>query len=143
VLENLPADRAIATGRALLADPQVTRKCKVRYLQSLCDRGDPEVLAALRDVASEGIVDRELRVTMAYAACGSRAFYLDQAAYAAAGAPDEGDLRAGIRERYLRRLEAAESLVDAAVPQDASSGALLTNLHGRLADKRRSVPGTR
>ncbi len=136
-LELLPADRAVATARGLLADPAVTRKGKERYLESLCNRGDPEVFATLREAANEGLIDRELRRSMAYAACRSRAFTLDQVAYAAAG-PDAAP-KAEIRERYARRLEEVERLVAAAVPADESSGPVLESLRRRLSDLRTAL----
>ncbi|MCK6459409.1 MAG: hypothetical protein L6Q95_05885, partial [Planctomycetes bacterium] len=107
---------------------------KERYLESLCNRGDPEVFATLSAAANEGLLDRELRLSMAYAACRSRAFTLDQVAYAAAGA--DAAKKAEIRERYMRRLGEVERLVAAAVPADASGGPVLESLRRRLADLR-------
>jgi hypothetical protein len=139
-LELLPSDRAVATARGLLLDASVTRKGKERYIESLCNRGETAVFATLRDAASEGLLDRELRLSLAYAACRSRAFYLDQAAYAAAA---EGVPREEIRDRYLRRLEEVERLVAAAVPEDAASGPVLETLRRRLSEQRSAlVPST-
>ncbi|HEX5138263.1 MAG TPA: hypothetical protein VFY93_14900 [Planctomycetota bacterium] len=140
-LELLPADRAIPTARGLLGDPAITRRGKERYLESLCNRGDPEIFASLREVAERGSLDRELRLSMAYAACRSRAFTLDEIAYAAAG--NDEAARAAIRERYERRLAEVEQLVAAAVPTDAASGPVLESLRHKLAEKRNTVPGTR
>jgi len=134
-LENLPTKQAVATGRTLLEDPRVTNQGKERYLRSLCDRGELEVFASLREIAETGSVDRELRVTMAYAAVGSRAFYIDQGQYNAAGAGAAGE-RAQIRERYLRRLEEVERLIDAAVPPGETSRTLIESLRSRIAEHR-------
>jgi hypothetical protein len=139
-LELLPKDRAVATARGLLTDPAVTRQAKERYLESLCNRGETEIFATLGEAASEGLLDRELRLSMAYAACRSRAFTLDQVAYAAAAPGSPGDPRAGIRERYMRRIEEVERLVAAAVLSDASSGPVLESLNRRLAELRRGIP---
>ncbi len=132
-LERMPLANALATGRGLLAEPNVTRQGKARYLQSLCDRGEPEVFASLREVANEGLVDRDLRVTMAYKAVGSAAFYADRAAHDAA-AP--GPERAAVRERYDRRLVEVELLIDAAVPPGEGNATVLDNLRRRLTTLR-------
>ncbi len=134
-LELMPMARAFATAKGLLADPQVTRKGKERYLRSLCNRGEPELFASLREVADEGLVDRDLRITMAYAAVDSGGFYADRAAYAAADPGAEGDPRAEIRARYERRLAEAELLIDAAVPPGEGSGSVLESLRRHLADQ--------
>lgn len=139
-IEAVPRERAVLLARELLVDPQVTRKAKERYLQSLCDRGEPELFASLREVVGTGLLDRELRITMAFKAAGSRAFYTDADAYALAASGGEGDPRAAIRERYERRLEEAELLVAAAVPQDEGAGQTLQSLHRRLAEHRARLP---
>jgi len=134
VLEILPSDSAVATARGLLTDPEVTRKGKERYLRSLCDRGEGEIFRSLGDMAAEGLIDDDLEVKMAYSAIGSRAFYVDQGAYAAAG--DAGS-RAKIRERYMRRIEEVEMLVEAVRPADpAARPVLLDSLRRRLAEQR-------
>ncbi|MFI5403608.1 MAG: hypothetical protein ACHQ1G_11780, partial [Planctomycetota bacterium] len=134
-LEAMPVAQAFSTAKGLLADPDVTRQGKQRYLQSLCDRGEPELLASLREVANEGFLDRELRITMAYRAVGSAAFYADRAAYAAADPGSASDARAQIRARYERRLAEAELLIDAAVPDGEGSALVLESLRTRLADQ--------
>jgi hypothetical protein len=136
-LEVLPLERATATAKGLVADPGVTPKAKERYLRSLCDRGEPEILATLRELAQDGKLDRELRLAAAYGAVGSRAFYLDQAAYAIAAAGGEGPPPAEIRERYERRLAEATLLIEAAVQADVgASTQVLESLRRRLEDQR-------
>ncbi len=131
-LERLPLEHALGTGKGLLADPQVTRRAKARYLEGLCDRGEPELFASLRDVANEGFMDRDLRVTLAYRAVGSGAFDEDRIEYATAA---EGAPRAGIRARYERRLAEVELLIHAAIPPGEGSGPLLESLRRQLADR--------
>lgn len=130
-LEKMPLARAFATAKGLLADPHVTRKAKERYLQSLCDRGEPELFASLRELANEGLIDRDLRITMAYKAVGSAAFHADREACDAA-APGAAEIRA----RYERRLAEAELLIEAAVPQDEGAGIVLDSLRRQLAGQR-------
>jgi hypothetical protein len=133
-LEGLPLERASATGQELCADPRVTRKAKERYLRSLCDRGEPELLARLRELAQGDLLDRELKVALAYAAAGSRAFYADQAAYGVATAGGEGPPPEEIRARYERRLLEVEQLIAVAVAPD--NGPALESLRRRLTEQR-------
>jgi hypothetical protein len=134
-LELMPLAQSFATTKGLLADPQVTRRGKERYLRSLCNRGEPELFASLRQVANEGLLDRELRLTMAYAAVDSAAFHTDRAAYAAAAPGAEGDPRAEIRARYERRLAEVELLIDAAVPKGEGSAPVLESLRRHLSNQ--------
>ena len=138
-LELLPPAPAFATAKGLLADPQVTRRGKERYLRSICNRGEPEIFANLREVANEGLLDRELQLTMAYAAVGSTSFHADRAAYAAAIPGAEGDPRAEIRARYERRLAEVELLIDAAVPKGEGSAPVLESLRRHLATQASSL----
>lgn len=128
----LPAARAFATAKGLFADPQVTRNAKERYLESLCNRGEPDLFASMRELANEGILDRELRITLAYKAIGSTAFTIDEVAYGSARPGTEGDPRAEIRARYEQRLREVELLIDAAVPPD---GPVRESLRRRVAER--------
>jgi hypothetical protein len=130
--ETLPIERACTTARQLFSDPQVTRNAKERYVQSLCSRGEPAIFARMRELAGEGVLDRELKITLAYQAIASAAFTADLVAYAAATPNAEGDPRAQIRARYGERLREVELLIDAAAPPD---GPVRESLLRRLGDR--------
>jgi len=136
-LEVLPMERAAAAARTLCADPDVTPKAKERYLRSLCDRGEPELLAQLRQLAAEGLLDREMKIKLAYAAVNSNAFYLDKARFDVAAAGGDPVPQAEIREVYDRRLREVELIIEAAVPAEVEgAGPLLESLQRRLEEKR-------
>jgi len=136
-LEVLPLDRAAGAARTICTDPEVTRRAKDRYLRSLCNRGEPELFARLREFAVEGLLDRELKISLAYAAINSNAFYLDQASFEVAAASGEPAKQAEIREGYERRLREVEMLIDAAVPPDSEgAGPLIESLRKKLEEKR-------
>jgi hypothetical protein len=136
-LQELPLDRAVATTRTILAEPEITRQGKERYLRSLCNREEPEVFASLREITAEVPLDRELRMTMAYAACSSDAFYGDAIAYGAAGT---GEAREGIRERYERRLTEIEGLIKAALAEEPAGSPALESLRRHLDAQRARLP---
>lgn len=120
-LGALPLAAATGSGRALLIDPDVTPRAKSRYLRSLLDRPEMEVLHVVEEVAGLGQLTDELKTDLAYAAVESDAFRLDGIAHETALAQGDHVTAKAASDRFRLRTEQTTRLMSAVLGIDVAT----------------------
>lgn len=117
-LQAMPIATATETARTLLLDKGITPRAKSRYLRSILERPEVEVVTLLQEVVDARTLDETARIELAYAAAGSNGFRHD--AVASRTALANGDVAEAKRmsDRFRLRMEQTTRLLNTVLDLD-------------------------
>lgn len=120
-LGSLPLATATASGRALLLDAAVTPRAKSRYLRSLLNRPEMEMLQMVEEVVGLGQLSDEVKTDLSYAAVESDAFRLDTIAHQQALAERDDLAAKRVSDRFQLRIEQTTRLMSTSLGIDVAT----------------------